>query len=396
MITVTEAFQIIRKEKRDWPLEKVNIDNALGRVLAEDIKADRDFPPYDRVTMDGIAISYENYKKGARSFAVQGIQYAGEPVKTLTDQANCVEVMTGCILPVGTDTVLRYEDITIENGTATVNIEDVQKKLNVHHQGSDRREGDVIISAFTKISPAEIAVLATVGKPEVMVYAKPSICIVSTGDELVGISQIPEPFQIRSSNSPALKSALEKNGFSADLEHLPDVQETMKIKMTAILEKYDVVFLTGGVSKGKKDYVPEILENAGISKLFHKVKQRPGKPFWFGKGGNTVVFALPGNPVSTFMCFHKYVLPWLFGCENVFPSKKYAVLGEDFEFSVDLTYFLQVKITCSPDGKIIAHPIPGHGSGDHANLVDADGFLELPSEKNLFKKGEVYPVIFYR
>jgi molybdopterin molybdotransferase len=170
----------------------------------------------------------------------------------------------------------------------------------------------------------------------------------------------------------------------------------MAKSLRKILDDYDVLILSGGVSKGKFDFVPEVLEGLGIKKLFHQVSQRPGKPFWFGtSGAGKVAFALPGNPVSTFMCFYRYVRPWIYkslGTDYGHPS---AILEKDYSFAPPLTCFLQVTVR-NESGKTIARPIPGGGSGDFANLKNITGFLELPLEKDQFKAGEVYPYISFR
>jgi len=157
-----------------------------------------------------------------------------------------------------------------------------------------------------------------------------------------------------------------------------------------------VVVLSGGVSKGKLDFVPEILKELGIEKQFHFVKQRPGKPFWFGRYKKGVVFALPGNPVSTFVGMFRYVLPFLYRSAGVELKVVKAVLDEDFSFKPDLTYFLQVKLSYSDKGELLATPAPGQGSGDLANLVEADAFIELPNDITQFKKGEVFRCYSYR
>ena len=158
---------------------------------------------------------------------------------------------------------------------------------------------------------------------------------------------------------------------------------------------FDLLILSGGVSKGKFDFVPSVLESLGVHKLFHQVSQKPGKPMWAGKLGNKFVFALPGNPVSTFMCFHRYVKPWILQSLGSKAIVTKAILGKDFSFKGDLTYFLQVKLS-NVEGRLIAEPIVGGGSGDFVNLKVADGFLELPLGKNDFKANEVYNYFGFR
>ncbi len=170
-------------------------------------------------------------------------------------------------------------------------------------------------------------------------------------------------------------------------------RQSSKNQLKRCIDEYDVIILSGGVSMGKFDYVPPALNKLAVKKLFHKVQQRPGKPFWFGthKSGK-LVFAFPGNPVSTFMCFQRYFLPWLKKCLEIKTNKAYAILNEDFSFKPALQYFLQVKLLINQKGELTATPLEGNGSGDFANLLQTDAFMELPLERNEFKKGEVFRI----
>ncbi|MBL6448163.1 molybdopterin molybdotransferase MoeA [Fulvivirga sp. 29W222] len=399
MISVEEAIDIVMSHTLEPGKEKIFLDKAIGRVLKEDILADRDFPPFNRVMMDGIAINSQAWEAGRREYYVESMQTAGSPQQTLSETQNCIEVMTGAMLPQNADVVIRYEDVNITGKVANVSVDAVTSFQNVHLKGTDRRVDDILIHKDQKLSPAEIAILATVGKHAVEVVRQLRIAIVSTGDELVDVNDTPSPYQIRRSNTYALQSALQVNGHESKGFHINDEKEVLGVKLREIVEEYDLVILSGGVSKGKKDYVPEILEKLNVRKLFHGVKQRPGKPFWFGVredgSSSTTIFALPGNPVSTFMCFYTYTLPWLNRCYGIDNREIEASLSEDFEFNPPLTYFLQVKLNLDK-GQLLAIPVIGKGSGDLANLLEADAFLQLPSGRSVFKAGESFPVISYR
>jgi molybdopterin molybdotransferase len=345
--------------------------------------------------MDGIAIAFESFEKGQRKFSIEEVQAAGQPQKSLIDKSNSIEIMTGSPLPYGTDTVIPYEAISIDNNVALVSESKVVKKQNVHLQGSDARLDELLLNKGIKLSSAEIALLASVGKSEVSVFKNLKAAVISTGDELVEIDQTPLPHQIRKSNSSALVAALNEEGIEADSFHLKDDQAELTKNLKEILDNYELIILSGGVSKGKLDFVPRVLESLGVKKLFHGVSQRPGKPMWFGISSKNFVFALPGNPVSTFMCFHRYVRPWLIKSMNDSLKNQYAILAKDFSFDPQLTYFLQVK-TQNENGKLMAYPMTGGGSGDFANLKDVDAFLELPLEQNEFKAGAVFPLYLFR
>lgn len=399
MIDIEQATSIVLDHKLDLGTEEVLLQQAAGRVLAETISADRDFPPFDRVTMDGISIAYAAFaEKGIRTFSIQDTQAAGTPQKVLGHPDHCMEVMTGAVLPEGTDTVIRYEDLEIKNGSATVNVDTLQEGQNVHRRGEDRQKGEVIIEPGILLSAGEIGVAATVGKSRLTVRRIPRAVIISTGDELVDVDQTPEPHQIRSSNAYTIRTMLAKWGIAADLLHLIDEPQHIKKELERCLREYDIILISGGVSKGKFDYVPDALAALGVEKLFHRVRQRPGKPFWFGHWKEKcIIFALPGNPVSSFMCTNRYVGPWIRASLGLDPlDYDYAVLDADFHFRPDLTYFLQVKVEYARNGVLRAIPVEGHGSGDLANLVDADGFLELPRGRDQFHAGELFPLIIYR
>ena len=412
MITVEQATQIILENSHHTEGVKVPLMQSLGRILLEDIVADRDFPPFDRVTMDGIAIDFASFERGQRTFFIESIQAAGAPQKALQNAENCIEVMTGAMLPAGTDAVIRYEDVEIKDGKATIMIEYLGFRQNIHHKGIDRKQNEMILRSGIRISPAEIGTMATAGRAEVLVSALPKVAIISTGDELVEVGEEPLPHQIRRSNVFAVAAILRGQFLiDADLFHYRDDETVIAEGLKTILADYDLVILIGAVSAGKYDFVPKVLAELNVEKLFHKVAQRPGKPFWFGKylkpqlseSSQAVIFALPGNPVSAFMCAVRYILPFLAKqlqqqlskSSELLESLITARLTTDVIFKPDLTYFLPVKVS-NTEGVLWATPVEGHGSGDLANLNNADGFLELPRERAVFKENEVFSLFWYR
>lgn len=396
LITVKEALDIVLEQAENFGTEQVRFDQSLGRILQEDIFADRDFPPFDRVSMDGIAITWQAFSNGIQSYLVEGIQAAGSAQLTLKNSENCIEVMTGAMLPKNADVVIPYELVNLEKGVARVSLTDVKFFQNIHKKGLDKKQNDLLIKKNTTISAAEIGVLATVGKHMVSVAALPKVMVISTGDELVEVDKKPLDFQIRRSNAHTLVSLLDSVKIKVETIHITDDKPLLKEKIQQILEQYDVLLFSGAVSKGKFDFLPEVMEELGVKKYFHRVQQRPGKPFWFGKKENTTIFAFPGNPVSTFVSCMKYFYPWLHkSMELPFENMDYAVLSQDFSFKPNLTYFLQVSLK-NKKGTIFATPFVGNGSGDLANLVQADAFLELPAGREIFQKGEVFPVLPYR
>ena len=414
MISVAHALQAVLNTTQDFGVEQIPFIKSIGRILKETIYADRDFPPFNRVSMDGIAINYTAFKNGQRSFKIEGVQAAGSVQLALQDSKNCLEVMTGSVLPDNTNTVIRYEDITLKNGIAIIQIDTVHKGQNIHEKGKDRKVGDLLITQNTKIAAAEIGVLATVGKSFVNVAKQPKIMIVSTGDELVGVEEIPLDYQIRRSNVFTLVSLLERLEISSDTAHITDDKPILKSKIKTYLQEYDVLLFSGAVSKGKFDFLPEVFEELSVKKLFHKAAQRPGKPFWFGsttsfvvspqngdqnekenKNKNTIVFGFPGNPISTFVNCLAYFYPWYYKSVGLEVEQETAILSSEVTFKPNLTYFLQVKLSVL-FGHLVATPVLGNGSGDLASMIHADAFIQLPQGQTVFEKGTVFPVIRYR
>lgn len=394
MITVEQAEELILNNAVDYGAEIVPFDDALGRVLAETIKADRDLPPFNRVSMDGIGIDYSAIEKGYTTFIIRATQAAGDAPVDIENEEECIEIMTGAALPSTIDTIVRYEDIEIKDGKALLKTINIKKGQNIHLQGVDRRKGDLVLTSGKVITPAVISMVASVGETELRVKRKPRVVIISSGDELVDVAATPLPYQIRRSNSYMMKGILAGIGIDAGMVHIPDNLDAISVTLQQCLINFDVLLLSGGISMGKFDYIPEALKQLNVKQIFHKVQQRPGKPFWFGRHKEgPIVFAFPGNPVATFMCTQRYFMPWLNASLGIKTKPAvYAVLNADFVFQPKLKYFLQVTLEFAADGRWLATPVEGNGSGDFANLVDTDAFMELPLNKTKFKKGEVYRI----
>jgi len=393
MINFDEAYNLVLEHTLDLGIEKVELLKSNGRVLAEVILADRDFPPFDRATKDGIAINYAAIEKGVKSFKIEAVISAGMPQQKLGDSSNCLEIMTGAVVPENSDTVIMYEHLDIKDGYANLNKEVLQGQ-DIHCKGSDVISGTVLLKKNILIGPAEIGVLASVGKSEVIVKKLPKVCVISTGNELVEVSETPLPHQIRKSNTVSLFAALQKQQIEAERLHLQDDKEFIRKELTHILKAYDVVLLSGGVSKGKFDFIPEVMESLDVKKVFHRVAQRPGKPFWFGiqETEKTVVFSFPGNPVSTFANYHIYFLPWLSKSLGLAPNERQVLLEESIEVKPRLTRFMQVKLE-NKKGVLWAAIVRENGSGDLTSLAHSDGFICLRPRVTAYEKGEAVPFI---
>ncbi|MCB0420401.1 MAG: molybdopterin molybdotransferase MoeA [Bdellovibrionales bacterium] len=393
MISVSEAEALVLSHVLREETCLLSIESLKAEILQEDLMADRPFPPFHRVAMDGIAIRFSEYEKGLRHFAIQEIQAAGEPQRTLHDDRHCIEVMTGAVLPKNCDTVIRVEDLTKEGPSVHLIPSCVVRfGQNVHLQGSDYPDGEVLLSKGTSLLAPQWAVAATIGQSQISVSKRPSVAVVSTGTELVEVTEVPLPHQIRSSNKYALSAFLKQHGFeNVSHFHLADSRERMFTKLQSLLEEHDVVVLSGGVSMGQFDFVPSVLKDLGVQEIFHKVAQRPGKPFWFGVGPEKqMVFGLPGNPVSALTCLVRYLYPALNKKIGVVKNPITVRLKTDFDFSPKLTLFQPVQVKIE-DAELRAFPISLNGSGDLASLTKSDGFIELPPNKAHFAGGEVFP-----
>jgi molybdopterin molybdotransferase len=396
-IDVAEATRLILETMPAWPAERVPLADAAGAVLREEVVAERDQPPFDRVTMDGIAVAAAALQDGHRRFTVTGTQGAGAAALRLASREACIEVMTGSVLPAGADTVIPVERIVRDGTSAAVEPGyEVTPGQCVHRRGSDHGRGEVLLTPGVTLGPAEMAILTIGGKADVAVSRWPRISVVSTGDELVEAGAPIADYQIRSSNDRALDAALRQRGYErvrrATLRDDPGV---LRREIGRLHAESDVVILSGGVSMGQFDHVPRVLADLGVRTVFHKVTQRPGLPLWFGRDeAGKVAFALPGNPVSSLVCLVRYVLPGLAAAMGATPRPLPRLrLASAVDFAPDLTWFLPVTLHWGTDGEVTAAPRPTNTSGDFVSLRGTDGFVELPRDRERFPAG--YAADFY-
>jgi len=387
LLTPAEAERLILTSLLPLPSEDCPLLAAHGRILRAPNTADRDFPPFDRVTMDGFALRHASLAAGLRTFRVTGFQPAGTIPHTFDADDACIEIATGAVLPAGADCVVPYEDTNRSGNSSTITLSDsiatsIAPGQNIHRRGSDSAAGTTLIAAGTRLTAREIAVAAACGRATVRVSTLPRIAVVATGDELVDVENpSPAPHQIRRSNDYALRAALITAGYPhVERFHLRDLKYELETQLKRLLSEFDAIILSGGVSKGKYDFLPTVLAELGVEKKIHGVAQRPGKPFWFGlTPRRTPVFALPGNPVSTLTCFHRYVLPALVRLSSSTPAAPvFASLAKPFTFRPALAPLVPVRLESTPDGRLLATPDPTNTSGDFAGLLATDGFLELP------------------
>ncbi|MXV43771.1 molybdopterin molybdenumtransferase MoeA [Saccharibacter sp. 17.LH.SD] len=373
LLQVEEAEKKALSYAGDFGIERVSLEQAIGRVLREDIKAERDQPPYNRVMMDGIALRYES----AFPLECVGLQPAGQPPMVLEEGRVCVEVTTGSVLPEGADCVVPIEHIHLEAGMASWKGDVLpQRGQFIHLRGADRRKGDVLLSSGQHLTGPALAVLAANGMTHVHVSRLPAVAILVTGDELVEVEASVQPWQIRRSNDYAIMGMLRQHGIQEIARFFvhDDAEGTLRI-LHNILDMHDVVVISGGVSMGPFDFVPRALEKAGVQQIFHKIAQRPGGPLWFGQGQEGQrVFGLPGNPVSAMVCMARYVLPLLTRASGGRECDAVMLrLTGPVSRLAQRTRFVPVQRR----GRDEAVPCPVPTSGDFMTLAHMDGIVEL-------------------
>jgi molybdopterin molybdotransferase len=381
LISPAEAEAQIRAHAALLPAASLPLAQLIGATLRERVVAACDQPPFDRVTMDGIAFDFAAYEQGRRAFRIAGTQAAGAPPLSLGDREHCIEVMTGAMLPAGCNCIVPVEQISVVDGVAQLAPEAApQSRSNIHERGTDSRRGEELLQPGIRLGPAEVAVIAANGQTHASVSRAPRIAVISTGDELVEPGKPLAAWQIHRSNVYAVMAALQRRGFTQlTLDHLPDDPAILRERLGAHLQSHDALILSGGVSMGRFDYIPQVLAELGVRVVFHKVAQRPGKPLWFGVGpGGQTVYALPGNPVSTLVCFGRYVFAGLeTSLGTVRRPPELIPLAEPFEAKPALALFVPVQLAHRSAGRQ-ATPRPTHGSGDFTSLIGTDGFVELP------------------
>jgi len=386
MVTVHEAETLLFDKLTPLSPERVSLSKACGRILLEPILADRALPPFDRVAMDGIAVSFSQLESGRHRFFSNGIQRAGEPCLQLRDSEGCLEVMTGAPLPGGCDCVIPYEDVEfIDNHFLVKKRIQTSFLKNVHPLGADIKAGEGALEPGIRLLPTHLAVAAAVGATTLAVSRQPAIGVISTGNELVSPETIPLPYQIRQSNSFAIQSCLISHGFPVRTNrHLRDNEEIIRDALGMLLITHDVLIFSGGVSKGRFDFLPDALKDGKVHIVFHGVNQKPGKPFLFGihPSCGALVFGLPGNPISCLVALYRYVVPALFRMSGlVKPLEKRVLMSETVMAAKNgFVRFLPVKLVGDASGRWSAKITNSNGSGDFLSLTHSDGFVEVPAE----------------
>lgn len=373
MIELKEALQIVLDAARLLRTERVDMGEALNRILAEDVVADADMPPFDRATVDGYACRRADLGGGLA--VIETIPAGSTPTRAV-GPSQCAKIMTGAAVPRGADCVIMIEQ-TETVGANAIRFAGGQTGDNISRRATFIHAGQVVLHKGSRLGPAHIAILASVGHVQPLVARRPKVGVIAGGDELVSPAAAPGPFQIRNSNGPQLLSQLQSMGVTArDYGVVKDVELEIGNTLKGALAENDVVIISGGVSVGDFDLVPAVLRRNNVQLLFEKVAIKPGKPTVFGQSDQAYCFGLPGNPVSTFVVFELMVKPFL-----------YRLMGHDYspvcvQMSLeepitrkdkDRQAWVPVKLT----GRTGVRPVQYHGSGHILALCEADGLIRM-------------------
>ena len=392
MITVEKALTRILDSIIPLGMEKATLLDALNRVIGEDICASRDIPPRDNSAMDGYAVKAKETKGASAEnpvilTVIENIQAGYLPRKTLaTGEAS--KIMTGAFVPEGADAVVRLED-TKQDGNKVEIFEEAGKGLNIRYEGEDVRAGELVIPSGDVVRPAEMGMLASVGRASILIYQRPTVAVLATGDELVDIDGDVSGYKIISSNSYSLAGQVMACG--AELLQMgiaKDTKEDLLAKFKAAL-RADIIVSSAGISVGDFDFVNDVMEEMGATIEFREVAQRPGKPLTFGSLDGKPLFGLPGNPVSSMIAFEQYVRPVILkmmGHKKLFRRTIQAELTEDIRKKRGFRYFIRARIQC--DGETMTVATTGEqGSGILKSMVMANGIIIIPEDVSLAEKG---------
>ncbi len=394
MIEPKEAQRLILANANLLSRVQVDLIESLGLTLAEEIISNEDIPPFDNSAMDGYAVKSSDVASASKEnpvkLRVQSGLAAGQAAQDGIESASAIRIMTGAPIPNGADAVIKQEDTDL--GASEVLIFSSAKAgENIRRAGEDIATGEKVLGAGHPLRAAEIGILASLGRSKVKVFARPKVAILCTGDEIVPIDEPLKAGKIRNSNAYSLSAQVVAAG--ADLRGFSTVKDDLEATKAAIsegLSRADVLIITGGVSVGEYDFVKEAMESLGAQAIFWKVAQRPGMPLAFWLMGEKLVFGLPGNPVSTMVCFEEYVRPALLkmmGRESLFRPKVKAILEEDFKKRLNRHFFVRV-IVKEEDGRYLARPTGPQGSGILKSMTLANGLATIPADVNLVKAGQ--------
>ncbi len=396
MISITKALKIIKSKVVVLGTEKIDLNDAVGRVLAENIVADTDLPPFDRSQMDGFAVIAKDTAKGPVDLKVVGESAAGSGWHNTLKSGEAVRIMTGAPVPKGADAVQRLEVTAEHDGLVTIN-ESAKKGQFIVTKGAEVTKGEIVIGKGAVLTSRNIAVPAAFGYSRIKVSKQTKVSIISTGSEIVAIDQKPAKDQIRNSNSLMLKVLTEQRGAAAAVSPIvSDSIEDLKERIATVARRSDLVILTGGVSVGKYDFTKTALLELGAEIFFDKVALKPGKPTVFAKLGKTFIFGLPGNPVSAAVTHHLFIREFIMLLQNASEGslrKGFAVMGDRAKSAKDRDTYLPSTLETDKSGRLIAIPLKWQGSSDFIGFAQAEALVIVPKSETR-EKGEVAGIVY--
>jgi molybdopterin molybdotransferase len=396
MIPVSEAIRIIEEQSESLPTERVELASVLGRILAEEIIADSDLPPFDRAQMDGYAVRSADLAVLPARLRVIGESAAGRGWHSVVNDGEAVRIMTGAPVPTGADSVQKVE-VTSEADEVVLVNEATQPGQFIVPRASEIREGEKVLLPGTEINAAMMAVLASFGYADVLVSKRPRVAVLATGTELVKVNEKPGADQIRDSNTYSLASYAQLAG--AFVERLPlagDDPELLKREIKDAAQRSDILILSGGVSMGVYDFTKAALKALDAEIFFERVSLRPGKPTVFARLGRTLVFGLPGNPVSvsvTFNLFARTALRAMQGCLAPALKEEWAVLERNVKGAIERASYLPAQLETNEDGRLLARPLKWGGSSDFVAFACATALIIVPEGSRFVEAGKIVRVV---
>jgi len=396
MIPVSEAISIVLQQTPKLETDSVELSDSLGRVLAEEIIADSDLPPFDRAQMDGYAVRAEDVAIIPARLRIAGESAAGKGWHHEMKSGEAVRIMTGAPVPAGADAVQQVELTREADGQVEI-LERVDAGRSIVRRAAEIRDGETVLRAGEDINAAMIATLASFGYARVKVGRRPRVAIMATGSELVDVDKKPGADQIRDSNNYTLAAYAKLAG--ASVERLPlagDDTEELKRQMADAAKNADVLITSGGVSMGIYDFTKAALKELGAEIFFERVALRPGKPTVFGRLGNTLVFGLPGNPVSvavTFNLFARTALRAMQGAHEPALKEERAVLVRDLKGSFDRESYLPARLLTDENGTLLAEPLKWGGSSDFVAFARATALVQVPSGIKMIAAGQTVRIV---
>jgi len=403
MLTLDAARELILRTIERAAPTAVPLDDALGRIVAEDIRSDVDSPPFDKSLMDGFAVRACDVATGTAELRILERILAGMLPTMPVGPGEATQIMTGAPLPAGVDAVVRIEDCELAGDTVRISVAGLRPGTSIIRQGTNLKAGAVVLAAGTRLQPAHIGTAAEIGRSHLLVFPRPTVAVLATGDELVPIDHTPGPGQIRNSNEAMLMAQIAAaGGMPVPL----GIARDQRVELRAGIERgllCDVLVLSGGVSAGAADLVPSELAAAGVRQVFHKVELKPGKPIWFGvqaraEGGRCYVFGLPGNPVSSLVCFELFVKLALRILQDRSPAIPEAVdarLTHAHQQPNDRPTMHLAQLTHTTTGPEVSL-VPWHGSSDLAATIHANAMAFLSGEPRDYQPGDLLPTTPWR